>query len=60
MRVPSKLVEKTLSALQIAKVTGNIKTGLFENMRSLTPAFRDNSAMTTSSTDKNICFNWAI
>ena len=35
MRVPSKLIEKTLSALQIAKVTGTIKTGLFENMRSL-------------------------
>lgn len=35
MRVPSKLIEKTLSALQIAKITGEIKTGLFDSMRSL-------------------------
>jgi len=35
MKVPSKLLEKTLSALQIAKLTGEIKTGLFENIRAL-------------------------
>ena len=35
MKVPSRLHEKVLSALQIAKLTGEIKTGLFEVMRSL-------------------------
>ena len=35
MKVPSRLNEKVLSALQIAKLTGEIKTGLFEVMRSL-------------------------
>lgn len=35
MKVPSRLVEKVLSALQIAKLSGdnNIKTGLIETLR---------------------------
>lgn len=35
MKVPSRLHEKVLSALQIANLTGEIKTGLFEVMRSM-------------------------
>ena len=35
MKVPSKLHEKVLSALQIAKLTGQIKYGLLEVMKSV-------------------------
>lgn len=35
MKVPSILIEKVLSALQIAKLTGEIKTGIFEVTRSM-------------------------
>lgn len=35
MKVPSILIEKLLSALQIAKLTGEIKTGIFEVTRSI-------------------------
>lgn len=35
MKVPKQLTEKVLSALQISKLTGEIKTGLFETMRAM-------------------------
>lgn len=35
MKVPSNLIEKTFSAIQIANLSGELKTGLFECIRSL-------------------------
>lgn len=35
MKIPTQLTEKTLSALQIAKLTGQVKSGLFEVLRAV-------------------------